>query len=100
MVSSTRVACNVILRPLVLSDDYVSEPKLFQVQDRHPQFPQKCMLPAPDALQTRRRLAGDAITEEAAEAACSNWETKDAKARCIYDVIATGDLTMAVAGSY
>ena len=57
------------------------------------------MLPAPDALQTRRRLA-ESITQEAAEEACRHWKTEDAKSRCIYDVIASGDLDMAVAGSY
>lgn len=75
-----------------------SEPMLFVNQDRHPQYPEKCVLPDAAAKDQRRRLGGS-ISQEAAEMACSRWSS-EAKSRCIYDVMATGDLELAEAGSY
>lgn len=70
------------------------EPRLFQEAERYPQFPQHCI--HPDAVDGRRRL-GSSIALKAAEQACAHW-TKHQK-ECIYDVMATGDLELARAGS-
>jgi hypothetical protein len=73
-----------------------TEPKLFQAV-RAPQHPQVCNLPSPTA-ENRRRLGESAVSELNAEKACAHWgEDKDS---CIYDVLATGDLEMAVIGAY
>jgi Repulsive guidance molecule (RGM) C-terminus len=76
-----------------------SDPKLFYSKDRHPQYPEQCLLPSPAAKEKRRRLS-ESISQEAAEEACSDWMTEDAKERCIFDVMATGDLSMATVGEY
>jgi hypothetical protein len=75
-----------------------AESKLFQ-EDRLPQHPQTCTFPSPEATKKlRRRLSEPSYMEEAAEVACAHWgEDKD---DCIYDVLVTGDLGMAEAGSY
>jgi hypothetical protein len=76
-----------------------TEPTLFQTA-RFPQHPQVCTVPAPveESRGLRRRLSESSIEEHAAEKACAHWgERKD---DCIFDVLATGDLDMATAGSY
>jgi hypothetical protein len=75
-----------------------SEPKLFRTV-RFPQHPQVCTMPAPaQASQLRRRLSESSVDELAAEKACEHWgEGKD---DCVFDVLSTGDLDMAVAGTY
>jgi hypothetical protein len=77
-----------------------SEPSLFQTV-RLPQHPQQvCTLPTPkQASQLRRRLSeSSSIDEVAAERACDHWgEGKD---NCVFDVLTTGDLEMAVVGTY
>jgi hypothetical protein len=75
-----------------------SELRLFQ-SNRLPQHPQVCTLPPPKLVsRLRRRLLESTIEELAAEKACAHWgEGKD---DCIFDVLATGDLEMAMAGSY
>jgi len=74
-----------------------TEPKLFREQ-RLPQYPQKCNMPAPGAT-ARRRLAEGMISFSDAENACKDWDAEGREA-CIYDVMATGDLGMAQAGSF
>jgi hypothetical protein len=76
-----------------------TESKFFQ-EDRLPQHPQTCSLPSAEATnQIRRRLSeASAALAEAAEVACAQWG--EGKEMCVYDVIATGDLDMAQAGSY
>jgi hypothetical protein len=49
------------------------------------------------ARQLRRRLLGSSSTDQlAAEKACERW----GKADCVFDVMMTGDLAMAVVGFY
>jgi hypothetical protein len=68
---------------------------------RLPQHPkQVCTLPTPkQASQLRRRLLETSPVDElAAEKACEHWgEGKD---DCVFDVLTTGDLEMAVVGAY
>jgi hypothetical protein len=75
-----------------------ASPLTFQ-EDRLPQHPQTFTLPSPEATsQLRRRLAEASYLAEAAEVACAHLgEGKDI---CIYDVLATGELELAQAGSY
>jgi hypothetical protein len=76
-----------------------TEPSLFQAV-RLPQHPQVCTLPPPmRASQLRRRLSeSSSVDELAAEKACEHWgEGKD---DCVFDVLATGDLEMAMMGAY
>jgi hypothetical protein len=77
-----------------------TEPSLFHTV-RLPQHPQQvCKLPAPvEASQLRRRLSeSSSVSQLAAEKACEQWgEGKD---DCVFDVLTTGDLEMAVVGAY
>jgi hypothetical protein len=77
-----------------------TEPSLFQAV-RLPQHPNVCTLPTPkQTSQLSRRLAATSSDELlAAEKACEQWgEGKD---DCVFDVLATGDLDMAVvSGAY
>jgi hypothetical protein len=75
-----------------------SEATLFQ-RLRLPQHPMKCTLPPPvNASQLRRRLLESSVDELTAEKACEHWgEGKD---DCVFDVLTTGDLGMAMAGAY
>jgi hypothetical protein len=75
-----------------------SEPKLFRTL-RFPQHPSVCTLPPPvQASQLRRRLLESSVDELTAEKACAQWgEGKD---DCVFDVLTTGDLDMAVVGAY
>ncbi|CAB9528751.1 expressed unknown protein [Seminavis robusta] len=74
------------------------EPMIFQNADRSPQYPAKCLLPSPTASKGRR-LGEEPISRADAERACENWDelSKDA---CIFDVMATGDLELALPGGY
>jgi len=63
-----------------------------------PQYPERCVLPDPSQKEARRRRLGEsAVTQDAAEAACADWDNKDA---CVYDVMATGDLELAQSTPY
>jgi hypothetical protein len=77
-----------------------TEPSLFHTV-RLPQHPQQeCTLPPPmQASQLRRRLSeSSSVDQLAAEKACEHWgEGKD---DCVFDVLTTGDLEMAVMGAY
>jgi hypothetical protein len=76
-----------------------TEPRLFQTV-RFPQHPSICTMPPPmQASQLRRRLSeASSVDEVAAENACAHWgEGKD---DCVFDVLTTGDLEMAVVGAY
>jgi cysteine-rich repeat protein len=74
-----------------------TEPSLFQTPFL-PQDKQECAMPPPmvQASQLRRRLSS--IDHLAAEKACEHWG--DGKADCVFDVLTTGDLEMAMAGTY
>jgi hypothetical protein len=67
-----------------------NEPKLFQTL-QSPQHPQECVMP-PAKVEKRRRL-GEGITEAVAKAACAHVDADDFDF-CVYDVMATNDLTM------
>ena len=76
-----------------------SEPKLFQNMEQSPQFPAKCNIPYPKAVNEKRQLLGRMVSEEEAEAACSNWNV-DEKKNCISDVLAMNDLELASGNGY
>lgn len=75
-----------------------SEPKLFENMERYPQFPQKCVMPTPISISGDRRLAESAVSRDDAEKACEGWG--EDMERCIFDVMTTGDMELAVAGGY
>jgi hypothetical protein len=76
-----------------------TEPTLFQTL-RLPQHPMECTMPPPmEASQVRRRLLESSpVAELAAEEACAHWS--EGKDDCVFDVLTTGDLEMAVVGAY
>jgi hypothetical protein len=75
-----------------------TDPKLFQT-GRFPQYPQKCTMPTPKATSMlRRRLSESSVDELAAEKACEHWGA--GKDDCVFDVLTTGDLEMAMVGAY
>jgi len=57
-----------------------------------PQHPQKCEIPS--SIEMRRRLAASLVTFEEAEKACIGADSDD-KELCIFDVMATDDLSSA-----
>jgi hypothetical protein len=76
-----------------------TESSLFQTL-RFPQHPNVCTMPTPvQADHLRRRLSESSSADEAAaEKACEHWgEGKD---DCVFDVLTTGDIEMAVVGAY
>jgi hypothetical protein len=77
-----------------------TEPTLFQ-NVRFPQHPQKCTMPTPvQASQLRRRLLETSSVDElAAEKACEHWG-EQGKDDCVFDVLTTGYLEMALVGAY
>merc|ERR1719491_457905 len=74
------------------------EPMLFQVATA-PQHPAQCVMPGEHIMEARNRRLGESLAYEAAEKACAAWE-KEIREACIYDVMATGDLEFAAAGSF
>jgi hypothetical protein len=75
-----------------------TEASLFQ-HARLPQYPKECTLPPPiQVSQLRRRLLESSIDTLAAEKACAHWG--EGKADCVFDVLTTDDLEMAVVGAY
>jgi hypothetical protein len=76
-----------------------TDPMLFQ-SARFPQHPQKCTMPSPEATSAlRRRLSeGSSADKLAAEKACAHWGA--GKDECVFDVLVTGDLEMAMVGAY
>lgn len=63
-----------------------------------PQFPQKCIEPENPRGQRRRRLDESSVSEKQAEAACASKKDTWDRKNCVYDVLATQDLSMA--GAY
>jgi hypothetical protein len=64
---------------------------------RFPQH-QECAVPTPVRLAIRRRLLGrQSVDELTAEKACEHWGGNGAD-DCVFDVLTTGDLEMAVTG--
>ena len=90
-------------------DDPVLFGKEWQVRDnemglfgtaRVPQFPEECIMPGEGSSINgfkRRRLGQSSVTKQAAEKAC-DWWGPEVKERCVYDVLALGDLEIAEAG--
>jgi hypothetical protein len=72
-----------------------SEHQLFTSPFFEPQYPKACILPEPMELEARRRLLENPVSRAAAEKACAHALGED-KDNCIYDVMATGDLDMAL----
>ena len=75
-----------------------TDAKLFMV-DRAPQYPAKCQMPNPVERTSRRRL-GEGISTEAAAAACAHIKDEQSHDMCVFDVIATNDLSVARGGAY
>jgi hypothetical protein len=71
-----------------------SELNLFHIIEG-PQHPQKCEIPS--AVETRRRLAASLVTLQEAEKVCIGVNSED-KELCMFDVMATNDLSFA--GAY
>jgi surface protein len=77
-----------------------TDPTLFQTV-RFPQHPQKCTMPTPKTtdMLRRRLLETSSVDELAAEKACEHWG-EQGKDDCVFDVLTTGDLEMAMVGAY
>jgi hypothetical protein len=77
-----------------------TEPTFFQTL-RLPQHPMECTMPTPKTTDMlRRRLAETSSVDElAAEKACEHWG-EQGKDDCVFDVLTTGDLEMAMVGAY
>jgi hypothetical protein len=77
-----------------------TDPTLFQTV-RFPQHPQKCTMPTPKTtdMLRRRLLETSSVDELAAEKACAHWG-EQGKEDCVFDVLTTGDLEIAVVGAY
>jgi hypothetical protein len=77
-----------------------TDPFLFQTL-RFPQHPNVCTMPTPvQANHLRRRLAEtSSLDEAAAEKACAHWG-EQGKDDCVFDVLTTGDIEMAMVGAY
>jgi len=75
-----------------------TEPQLFQ-EIRAPQYPQQCTMPSVAVQESRRRRLEAGITDEEAQLACAGL-SEDAYNDCMYDVIMSGDLSMATAYVY
>lgn len=77
---------------------------LFDTMEREPQFPQRCIMPATKygatAASLTRRLAASDLSEEQVEQACAHITNEKARMNCKYDVVASGDLSMAEAGVF
>lgn len=72
-----------------------TEAMLFSKADG-PQFPEQCQMPSNWwARSVTRRLAEGVITQEEAEEACAHVR-KSERNDCVYDVIGTGDLEIAL----
>lgn len=75
-----------------------TEPQLFQ-EIRAPQYPQQCTMPSVSVQESRRRRLEAGITDEEAQLACAGL-SEDAYNDCMYDVIMSGDISMAAAYVY
>ena len=70
-----------------------TDPKLFMT-DRAPQYPAACEIPS--GKDTSRRLLDGAVSTKDAEKACAHLKEKDGYEQCVYDVVATQDVSLAV----
>ncbi|CAB9515658.1 expressed unknown protein [Seminavis robusta] len=76
------------------------EAGLFMDMDYSPQYPQQCVVPQKDPTSSSRRLGEQSITETQAGDACAVAGRLDDMKECIFDVVATQDLSMADAGAF
>ena len=75
------------------------EAQLFQSNDIVPQYPEQCRMP--DLGAQARRLAESPVSQEEAEGACSHLDhSEQLKKLCVYDVLMTGEMGIASAGTY
>jgi hypothetical protein len=72
-----------------------SEPQLFTSSFFVPKYPKACILPEPIERQARRRLLANPVSRAVAEKACAHALAEE-KDNCIYDVMAIGDVDMAL----
>jgi hypothetical protein len=77
-----------------------TEPTLFQTV-RFPQHLQKCTMlpPKTNEMLRRRLLETSSVAELAAEKACEH-RGEQGEDDCVFDVLTTGDLEMAMVGAY
>jgi len=78
-----------------------TDPDLFQAKAPDAvRYPNKCQIP--EAVKDTRRHLGESISVEDATKACekAGFHLKGAVEACVYDVIATGDLSSAQAGAF
>ena len=75
-----------------------TDAQLFSVP-RAPQWPEKCEMPNLVERQSRR-LGSSTISSDEAATACATIKDPHHRDMCIYDVIATQDLSVAQAGAY
>jgi len=71
------------------------DPELFHFS---PTNTHQCLMPS--AAKDARRRLGESISVEAATKACEKLGVRGAVDACVYDVIATGDLSVAQAGAF
>jgi len=93
----------VIDDPTTFGNDWQvldTEPKLFQVVDRAPQYPEKCMPPTIGASDHLRRRLQATVSKEEAEEACAGYQGQAEFNMCVFDVMAAGDLELAQAGVF
>jgi len=75
-----------------------TEANLF-VTDSAPQWPAKCEMP--NLVERASRRLGEAVvSSEAATAACAHIKDQHSHDMCVFDVIATADLSVAQGGVY
>ncbi|CAB9518969.1 expressed unknown protein [Seminavis robusta] len=74
------------------------EPQLFHSYQGKVRAPQKCMLPTAtqDARLRGRRLEESSVNEGEAKQVCGHLDNADDHKACIADVLATGDVNMAL----
>ena len=91
----------------VLEDD-IEFGQEWQVQDkdaqlftttRAPQWPTKCEMPNP-VERASRRLGENTVSLDKATSACAHIKDAHHHDMCVYDVIATADLSVAQGGAY
>jgi hypothetical protein len=73
-----------------------TEKTLFH-EAKGPQFPEQCRMPSAKAVK-RRRLLESTVSYKEAQEACAGMDKEDMDS-CIFDVLSTGDLSMADADS-
>ena len=77
-----------------------TDAQLFMTQ-RAPQWPTKCKMPNPvERAESQRRLGEAVVSAEQATAACAHIKNQHSHDMCVFDVMATADLSVARGGAY